>query len=214
MHNVAISSLALAVVLSACGGGGDGGGGTPPPPPGVFTTLTVTPASPSLVKGDTVQLTATPRDQNGAAMSGLPAATFALDAGTSVSVSGSGRVIAINPGVSTVTATLTSGGTTKQATSTPAVAALGTTADVNVSGGGQSFSPDTVKIAVNGTVTWTFSAGANAPHNVTFGTPPAGGNIGNTTTGSAARTFGTVGRFSYQCTLHAGMNGAVIVRTP
>jgi plastocyanin len=147
-------------------------------------------------------------------MAGLPAATFALTAGTSVSVSGSGRVIALNPGGSTVTATLTSGGTTKQATSTPVVTALGTTAGVTASGAGTSFSPDTVKIAVNGTVTWTFSEGANAPHNVTFATPPVGGNIGNMSSGSVARTFGTVGRFSYQCTLHAGMNGAVIVRTP
>jgi plastocyanin len=180
----------------------------------VFTTLTVTPASPDLVKGDTLQLTATPRDQNGAAMTGLPAATFALTFGTSVSVSGSGRVIALNPGGSTVTATLTSGGTMKQATSTPVVAALGTTADVTVSGAGQTFSPDTVKIAVSGTVTWTFSAGANAPHNVTFATPPAGGNIGNMSSGSVTRTFGTAGRFTYQCTLHTGMSGVVVVRTP
>jgi plastocyanin len=212
MHNVAIASLALAILLSACGGGGDGG--TQPPPPAVFSSLTVSPASPNLVDGDTVQLSATPRDQNGAAMAGLPAATFSLTTGTSVSVSTSGRVIALNPGGSTVTATLTSGATMFSAISTPTVAALSTAADVSVSGAGQSFSPDTVKIAVNGTVTWTFSAGANAPHNVTFGTAPAGGNIGDTTTGSAARTFGTAGRFSYQCTRHPGMNGAVVVRTP
>jgi plastocyanin len=212
MHSVVISSLALAILVSACGGGGDGG--TQPPPPAVFTTLTVSPAGPTLVDGDTVQLTATPRDQNGVAMAGLPAATFALTAGTSVSVSPTGRVIALNPGGSTVTATLTSGATTRTGTSTPTVGALSTAADVAVSGAGTSFSPDTVKIAVGGSVTWTFTAGANAPHNVTFATPPAGGNIGDTTTGSASRTFGTAGRFSYQCTRHGGMNGAVVVRTP
>ena len=214
MHNIAISSLALAVVLSACGGGGDGGGGTQPPPPAVFTTLTVTPASPDLVKGDTLQLSATPRDQNGAAMAGLPLATFAVTAGTSVSVSGSGRVIALNPGGSTVTATLTSGATTKQATSTPVVAALATTEIVSASGAGTSFSPDTAKIAVNGSVTWTFTSGGNSPHNVTFATAHPQGHIGNTTSGSVARDFATVGRFPYQCTLHAGMSGVVIVRTP
>lgn len=212
MHNVALSSLALAVMVSACGGGGDGG--TQPPPAAVFTSLSVSPQSPALVDGDTLQLSATPRDQNGAAMTGLPAATYALTAGTSVSVSTSGRVIALNPGGSTVTATVTSGGTTRTATSTPTVSALSTTADVTVSGAGQSFSPDTVKIAAGGSVTWTFSAGGSAPHNVTFNTPPAGGNIGDSSTGSVSRTFGAAGRFPYQCTRHPGMNGSVVVRTP
>lgn len=216
MNNVAISSLALAVALLACGGGGGGGGGTQPPPTPVFTTLSVTPASPNLTDSDTLQLSATPRDQNGAAMAGLPAATFALTTGTSVSVSTSGMVIALNPGGSTVTATLTSGGTTRTATSTLTVAALGTTADVTASGAGTSFSPDTVKIAVNGDVTWTFTSGGNSPHNVTFATAHPQGNIGNTTTGTGTRDFATAGRFPYQCTQpgHVGMSGVVIVRTP
>ncbi len=215
MHNVALSSLLLAVALSACGGGGDGGG-TQPPPPAVFTSLAIAPANPDLVLRDTLQMTATPRNQNGAPMAGLPAATFERVAGTgtAVSVSPTGRVIADQTGSSQIRASLTSGGTTHTATTSATVAALGTSADVTVSGGGTSFSPDTVKIAVNGSVTWTFTSGANSPHNVTFGTPPAGGNIGNTTTGSATRTFTTAGRFPYQCTLHAGMNGAVVVRTP
>src|SRR5688500_9853622 len=126
MHNVALTTLALAIILSACGGGGDGG--TQPPPQTVFTALTVSPANPALVEGDTLQLSATPRDQNGAAMAGLPPASFALTTGTSVSVSATGRVVALDPGGSTVTASLTSGGTTRTATSTPNVSALGNTA--------------------------------------------------------------------------------------
>lgn len=215
MHTVALSSVILAVALSACGGGGGGNGGTQPPPAAVFTSLTISPTNPSLVFRDTLQMGATPRDQNGAAMTGLPAATFdRVGDGTAVSVSASGRVIAEQPGPAQIRVSLTSGATTHVATTNATVSALGTTADVNVSGGGQSFSPDTVKIAVNGTVTWTFSAGANAPHNVTFATAHPQGNIANTTTGSVARTFATAGRFPYQCTLHAGMSGAVVVRTP
>lgn len=210
MRNVVLSSVML-VALSACGGGGDGG--TQPPPPAVFTALTVAPASPSLVDGDTLQLSATPRDQNGAAMAGLPAATFALSAGTSVSVTASGTVVALTPGGSTVTATLTSAGTTKTATSTPTVAALSNAADVTASGAGQTFTPDTVKITANGTVTWTFP-GPNI-HNVTFDSPAnAGLNIDSRSSGSVARTFATAGRHTYRCTLHAGMSGAVVVRTP
>lgn len=212
MCNVRLTTLALAGMLSACGGGGDGG--TQPPPPAVFTSLAIAPANPDLVLRDTLQMSATPRDQNGASMTGLPLATFERVTGTAVSVSATGRVIADQTGSAQIRASLTSGGTTHTATTNAIVAALGTTADVTVSGGGTSFSPDTVKIAVNGSVTWTFTSGGNSPHNVTFGTPPAGGNIGNTTTGAVTRTFATAGRFTYQCTLHAGMNGAVVVRTP
>ena len=211
MHNVALMTFALAIIVSSCGGGG--GGGTPPPPQAVFTALTVSPANPALVEGDTLQLSATPRDQNGAAMAGLPPASFALTTGTSVSVSPTGRVIALDPGGSTVTATLTSGGTTRAATSTPIVSALGNTAEVTASGAGQTFNPDTVKIAVNGTVTWTFP-GPNI-HNVTFESPQnAALNIGNTGNGSVPRTFTTAGVHAYRCTLHGGMSGAVVVRTP
>jgi plastocyanin len=85
-----------------------------------------------------------------------------------------------------------------------------------VSGAGTSFSPDSVRIATNGSVTWDFSAGANAPHNVTFATPAQviGGDIPNTTSGPVERTFPTAGRFDYQCTRHSGMNGVVVVRAP
>lgn len=214
MSNVRLTTLALAGMLSACGGGGNGG--TQPPPTAVFTSLAIAPANPDLVLRDTLQMSATPRDQNGAAMTGLPLATFERVAGTgtAVSVSATGRVIADQTGSAQIRASLTSGGTTHTATTNATVDPLETAADVAVSGGGTSFSPDTVKIAVNGSVTWTFTSGANSPHNVTFGTPPAGGNIPNTTAGAVTRTFVTAGRFTYQCTLHAGMNGAVIVRTP
>jgi len=212
MHNVALASVLLAVAVSACGGGG--GGGTPPPPPAVFTSLAIAPTNPDLVVRDTVQMTATPRDQNGAPMSGLGAATFQrVGAGTAASVSATGRVIGEQPGSAQIQASLTSGGNTLTATTNATVSALSTTADVTASGVGSTFSPDTVKIAVNGSVTWTFPGPET--HNVTFdGTAPAGGNISDRNGGSDARTFANAGRFSYRCTRHAGMNGAVVVRTP
>ena len=214
MHNVAMSSLALAIVLSACGGGG-GGGGTQPPPTAVFTSLTVTPTNPALVHRDTLQMSATARDQNNAAIPGLGAgATFERLSGTAVSVSAGGRVIAEQPGPAQIRASLTSGATTHTATTNATVSALDPTADVSASGAGTSFSPDTVKIAVNGDVTWTFTSGGNSPHNVTFATAHPQGNIGNTTSDAVTRRFATAGRFPYQCTLHGGMNGVVIVRTP
>jgi plastocyanin len=74
-----------------------------------------------------------------------------------------------------------------------------------------SFNPATVTITVAGMVTWTNNAGID--HNVTFnqatGVPA---NIPNFSTGSASRSFASAGAFAYQCTLHAGMNGTVVVQ--
>jgi plastocyanin len=162
---------------------------------------------------DTLQMTATPRDQNGAAMTGVGVATFERVSGTAVSVSTTGRVIAEAPGSAQIRASLTSGTTTHTATANATVRSLGTTADVTASGAGSTFTPDTVKIAVNGTVRWSFPGPET--HNVTFdGTPPTGGDIADRNSGTQERTFAAVGRHSYHCTRHAGMNGAVIVRTP
>jgi plastocyanin len=209
MRTVALS-VVVAAGLSACGGGG---GGTPPPPTSVFTSLSISPTSPNLVIHDTVQMTATARDQNGAPMTGLGAPSFERTSGTAVTVATTGRVIADQVGSASIRASLTSGGTTRTATTDASVSSLSTTAMVTASGTGATFSPDTVKLAVNGSVEWTFPGPET--HNVTFtGTAPAGGNITDRNSGSASRTFAAVGRYPYTCTRHAGMNGAVIVRTP
>jgi plastocyanin len=208
-YHVVLTALVQAF-LSACGGGG---GTTPPPAGSVYSSLSVNPSTAALVDGDTVQLVATPRDQNGAPMSGLPSATFIRESGTSVSVSGSGQVIAQSAGASSVRASLTSGTTTHTAAATVDVTALALAAAVTASGGGSTFTPDLVKIAVNGEVTWSFP-GPTA-HNVTFTSPPSPvSDIDTRSTGSVARTFTVAGRHNYRCTIHPGMEGAVIVRTP
>lgn len=211
MQNATPFVLGVIFVLGACGGGN---GGTPPPPTPVFTSLTVAPANPALVDGDRLQLTATPRDQNGAAMTGLGNATFALSTpGNVVSVSTSGLVTAMKPGAATVTASLSAGGITNTGSSTATVTQLALSSSVTASGTGQTFSPDTSKIAVNGTVNWSFP-GPTA-HNVTFSSPPAPvADITTRSSGSEERTFATAGTYPYRCTIHSGMDGAVIVRQP
>jgi plastocyanin len=212
MDNVVVSSFVLAVALSACGGGG-GGGGTQPPPTSVFTTLSISPSSPDMVIRDTLQMTATPRDQNGAPMTGLGAATFERVSGTAVSVSPTGRVIADALGAAEIRASLTSGTTTRTATANATVSSLSTTASVTASGTGALFNPDEVKIATGGSVTWSFPG--PEIHNVTFdGVSPTGGNIGDRSSGSEARSFAAAGRYAYHCSRHAGMSGAVVVRAP
>ena len=109
------------------------------------------------------------------------------------------RAVAANnqPTPDTVTFTTT-------ATALPAVA--------TVTVGDNFFNPDSVLIAVGGTVTWDWGAGGGT-HNVTFaavaGAPT---NIANRNSGSQARTFASAGSFNYQCTIHAGMNGKVVAQ--
>jgi len=71
-----------------------------------------------------------------------------------------------------------------------------------------SFSPADIQIAKGSTVTWTWSQGAT-DHNVTF---TDGTHSPDMSSGTYTKTFSTAGTFSYQCTLHGGMNGTITVQ--
>jgi plastocyanin len=185
----------------------------------VFTSLTLSPSSGSVQVGGTLQLAATPRDQNGAAMAGLPAAVYTTSDAARATVSASGLVTGVAAGTATITATLASGGTTRTATASITVTTTAPpppppppppTSNVTVTTPGTSFSPQTVTIAPGGSVTWQISG---ARHNVTFsGAAPTGGNIPDTESGSVTRTFPNAGTYDYQCTRHNGMTGRVVVQ--
>lgn len=68
------------------------------------------------------------------------------------------------------------------------------------------FAPSTQRVAVGGTVTWTW-VGSN-PHNVTFTSGPSQTDL---TSGTFERDFPTAGSFTYQCTNHGGMTGTITV---
>lgn len=71
------------------------------------------------------------------------------------------------------------------------------------------FSPSTLTVSRGTTVTFTFQA---TQHNVNFASVAgAPANIPNTANSGVQRLFATVGTFGYDCTLHAGMSGTVIV---
>jgi len=75
-----------------------------------------------------------------------------------------------------------------------------------------TFSPVNVTISQNGTVSWQWAPGNALPHNITFAAVAgAPANVLDMISGSASRTFGTVGTFSYTCTNHINMNGQVTV---
>ena len=191
-------------------------GGTPS---AVLTSVSVVPGAPSVAVGVTAQLLATPLDQNGQPMSGLPAATWTTSDATRATVSAAGVVTGVAAGSATITASITSGGVTRTGSTTVTVTAGGGTtppppppgsSNATVTTPGEAFAPQTVTITAGGTVTWQISG---ATHNVTFsGAAPAGGNIPDTRAGNVSRQFTTAGSYDYTCTRHSGMQGRVVVQ--
>lgn len=93
-------------------------------------------------------------------------------------------------------------------TTTPTTSTTPATNEV-VADDANTFNPGTLTVSKGTTVTFTFKGTA---HNVTFGnTTGAPANIPNSSNTSVARTFATAGTFGYDCTLHAGMRGSVVV---
>ena len=76
---------------------------------------------------------------------------------------------------------------------------------------GLKFTPGRVNLTVGGTVTFAFGT---VEHNVFFDNAPAGAPA-NITAPSANKatplTFGTKGTYVYNCHLHPGMRGTVVV---
>ena len=72
------------------------------------------------------------------------------------------------------------------------------------------FTPSSVTVPVNSTVTWQWNSGGTA-HNVTFADQVKSDNLAS---GTYARTFTAAGTYSYACTLHPpSMVGVVTVTT-
>lgn len=73
-----------------------------------------------------------------------------------------------------------------------------------------TFTPAQVTIQSGGTVTWQFGS---VPHNLFFedapGTPQDIPGFNSNT--SFSRTFDTEGTFDYECMIHPGMRGSVVV---
>jgi plastocyanin len=73
-----------------------------------------------------------------------------------------------------------------------------------------TFGPNNVLIARNGSVTW--NNGSGTMHNVTFESAAgAPSDVANFSSGSEARTFTSAGTYNYACSLHSGMTGQVRV---
>ena len=116
--------LAACLVAFLATGCGEGTVEPPPPPTPVPTTLTISPGSATLQSlGETSQLTAEVRDQNGQAMANA-AVTWTSSDPSVATVAASGLVTAVTNGAATVTATAGSASGTAAVTVDQVVAAV------------------------------------------------------------------------------------------
>lgn len=185
------------VFLAACGGSDEPTGGSR------IASVRMNANAISLLPSQTEQLTATALDGSGAAVTSSGPATWRSSNTAVATVNSTGVVIGVTAGQADVTATIEG----RVGTTRVTVGAAPTTALVSMPG--LSFTPFTTTIKQGGAVTFEFP---QLPHNVIF-TQKAGvpADIQVTSNVRIARTFGTVGLFPYDCTLHPGMKGEVNV---
>lgn len=135
-HPAFLLIAALGVASASCGGGGDGGTGPGGGGGPVVTSVTVSPASANIFVGKTSTFTATPKDADGATVTGKSIAWSSSDPAIAT-VSG-GVVTAVKPGSATITAAV---GTVK---GTAAVTVAAPVATIEVT-------PATATIVIGGT---------------------------------------------------------------
>jgi trimeric autotransporter adhesin len=194
-----VAVVALAVVLSGCHG--------------FFVnptlqSITISPSSPSVVKGQTVQLTASGVNTDGSTTNHLPNLTWSSGSTGVATVNSNGLVTGVTAGTATITATSGSVSGTATVTVTNSaivsIAITPTTAQISVSGIGgattqqftakATFADNTVQDITN-SATWTSSntAAATISANglaqaVAAGTTTITASAGNITSNQATLT--------------------------
>ena len=88
----------------------------------------------------------------------------------------------------------------------------GPTVTTSVTVSNDFFDPASNQVSPGATVTWTWAGGSLLGHNVTFASSAVSAPSVTQTTGTFQVVMPTTtGAYSYQCTIHAGMNGSVTV---
>ena len=191
--------MAAVALLSGCGGDN-------PSSPPVLTVVLTAPKQ-TIAVGDPLQFTATARDVNGVTVPGATI-SYASSATNVARVSPSGLLVGLAPGSASITAA--SAGTISDAVTVTVTA--GSVAGVFATQA-TSFAPTQITIKVQQSVAFAFLDGT--PHNVAFKDraqhPGVPADVPATTNDVVSRTFATAGTFPFDCTLHPGMTGQVIV---
>ncbi|MFI5245122.1 MAG: plastocyanin/azurin family copper-binding protein [Gemmatimonadales bacterium] len=198
------SPLTLALlVATACSGGGSPtqSGGSPP----VLASLGVSAPGNTLAIGGTMQLSTSPLDQYGAPFQ----TTVSWTSGSLfvATITGGGLVSGVAGGQAYMYAH--GGSLTDSTLVTVVTGAYPSSALVYMLP--YAYSPVQTDITLGGTVQFVFPS---LGHNVFFNATPAGAPAdipGNVVNQTFARTFNTKGSFVYNCTIHPGMTGTIVV---
>ena len=191
--------IVLPLAALACGAG-DGGSVAPK----TLVAVSVEATQATLRPGQSSQFTAKGVDAAGIEVPGAGAATWLSSATSVATVDGNGTVRAVAIGSTAIQATIRGIAGSRLITVLPAGAGA------VFSMPGFSFAPSQVTINRTESVFFDFPP---LPHNVIFqqraGAP---GDIQETANATIPRQFNAAGTFAFDCTLHPGMNGVVVVR--
>jgi len=191
-----ILSLIAIVLVAACGGDGPTGSRT-------LAAVLITTSTATLSPGQTSQFTAIALDSDGREIQNAGAVTWASAGPSVASINQNGLVTANIPGSTSISATI------QTISGNRLVTVLPPGAGAVVTMPGNSFIPFQVTVRVGQQVFFEFP---REPHNVIFdnktGAPQDIQVMSNIT---IPRQFSVTGQFPYDCTLHPGMSGLVIV---
>jgi len=204
-----IAAGSVAAAIFACGGSSDNSTGPTP----VFTSVSVTPASPSVNVAGTISMSATAKDQNGATFPGATGATWTSSNLTAATVDATtGVVTGVADGNSTISASITIGSVTHSGSQGIAVITPSATGDVTATTG-LAFEPPSVTVlrdAGTSAVTWHFQSVA---HTVTWDAQPGSVvDIAATASANVSRNFTVAGTYHYHCSIHPNMTGTITVQ--
>ena len=197
----AIAMCAAACATVACGGGGGSGptGGGPRP----VASIQIDGVRSTFLAGESDRFTALPLDASGNPVTGAATATWASAASSVATVDADGTVRAVGTGSTSINATIGAVNASRVVTVLPPGAGAVVTMP------GLTFAPFTVTISRGQAVFFDFPSLA---HNVIFvqkfGVPA---DIQVAAGVTVSRAFGSTGTFPYDCTIHNGMNGEVVV---
>ena len=200
------------LALMSCGGGGDKVVVPPTPVPGVITTLTTTVSDSPLEIGQGTSASVVATDGLGTSvrLAGRTV-TWTSSNRAIATVQTNGNIAGVGVGTANISASVAEGSTTITGTAPLVVTAVANAplvADVSMQP--QLFIPFQTVVKVGGTVRYFFTP---IDHNVIWSPrlPGSPSDILVTRNAVVSRTFPTVGVYNFECTVHPGMSGTVIV---
>ena len=195
------TAFPLAAIVAFAGCGKEN-----PSSPPVLTVVLTAPKQ-TIAVGEPLQFTAIARDVNGVTVPGATI-SYASSAANVARVGASGLLVGLATGSASITAT--SAGRTS-----PPISITVTAGEVNgvFTTQGTTFTPAQITIRTQQSVAFGFLE--DVAHNAIFRDraqhPGVPSDVPTTTSGVVTRTFTTAGTFPFECTLHPGMTGQVVV---